>query len=156
MNAREYSLAQVLELFAAFESRRQAEAGKPELLLERLRADSASEHELDQAFLAHVLGGKGRRGPKGDRSLPAKRQQAAFFLAILTERGGLSIKAANGKIADFFGIADRTIAKWMEEERKRAGDGWPAKVAANLAAFEELRPTLMGEPRIAKLLEAAK
>ncbi len=157
MNAREYSLAEVFELWAAVESRRQAENGDSALLVERLRAGRATQHELDdQALLAGLIGGrKKKRGSKADPSLEAKQRQAAFFFHVLTKVISLEDKVARGRLADFFTKSDDTIRDWIGDYRKRVGEG-PERVAADIEAFDFWRTALMAEKRIAELLKAAE
>jgi hypothetical protein len=155
MKTRTGTIAEMIELCTAVESRRRAEAGDPTLFLERLEAGRATPHEIaDQALIARLIrGGKKKRGPKFDPSLEAKQRQAAFFFHVLTEVIKLEEKVARGRVADFFGIADRTIEDWIGDQKKRVGgEAWPALVAANVEAFVGLRAGLMGVPRIAELL----
>lgn len=156
MTRRTYTVHDVVELATAIESRRQAEAGDTALLLVRLAAGRASAHELDQAFLAKAFGGeKKKRGPKIDPSLEAKQRQAAFFFHILTRRGALPPKSADGRLAVFFGTGDDNIRKWRGADARRMGNG-PARVEADLDGFDFWRAALFAEPRIAQLLEIAK
>ena len=155
MKTRTYTIAELIELWAAAHSRQQAEAGDRTMLRERLLAGRATPHE--QAFLAELLAGKVKRPahrPANDE-LRVKRRQAAFFVNVLESRG-LSAKAAWSHVADFFDAKPGTVRDWIGDVTDEAGEGWPAMVADDLAFFAELRPALMAEPRIAAMLEVAE
>lgn len=155
MKTRTGTIAEIIELCIAVESRRWAEAGDPALLLERLRAGRASTHE--QVFLAELLAGKVKRprGKPANDDLRLRKLQAGGFFILLTEAIGLRHQAAEGRLADFFGVPDATIHDWIADEKKRLGKAaWQAKLASAPADFALDRAMYMENERLAELLKS--
>ncbi len=158
MTAQTYTLAEVRELLAAAESRRRAEAGDMAMLLERLRADRATS-SWEQRLLAEFVAGevKRPRGGQANDDLRVRKMQAAGFFILLTAAIGLRHKAAEGRLADFFGVPDATIHDWIAGEKKRLGKAaWQAKLASAPADFALDRAMYMENERLAELLKSVE
>lgn len=157
MTGRTYTLAEVRELLAAAESRRRAEAGDRAMLVKRLGEIRASPWE--QVFVAEFLAGKVKRprGGQANDDLRVRKMQAASFYILLTAAIGLRRQAAEGRLADFFGVADATVHDWIAGEKKRLGEAaWQAKLRSAPANFALDRAMYMENERLAELLKSVE
>jgi hypothetical protein len=152
-------LDQMAAWFTGFRSRDKALAGDRTSLLERLRDPGVELIQPERDLLAAIGEGKVKRprGPRRDDDLRAKKMQAAGFFILLTEAIGLLHKEAEGRLADFYGVADTTVHDWIGDEKKRIGlAAWQAKIASAPADFALDRPMYMENERLAELLKSAE
>ena len=127
------------------------------MLVERLRAGRASAHE--QAFLADLAEGKVKRpvGNPASEKLRVRKMQAAGFFSLLIGAIRLLHKAAEYRLADFFGVPRATVHDWIVGERKRLGEAaWQAKLASAPADFALDRAMYMENERLAELLKSVE
>ena len=92
-------------------------------LVALLRDAETALDQLARDTAADAIEGKLKRGDgrPAERAMAMQRWEAARLFVVLTAHLGLRKKRAKGRLADFYGCGDGTVAEWLTSERARLG-----------------------------------